>query len=298
MLRKFMLSLCVSVFAMGVAVDHAEAKRLGGGKSFGMKRQATPQRQATPPAAAPQQNAAARPGAPAGAAAPATGWRKWAGPLTGLAAGIGLAAMLSHFGIGGEFAGIILAVLAIALVVFLIRRYMARGNANQPAYAGAGANYRQQTDNERPMHFQPAAAGNDGAGGNEAPVSEGNIPADFDVPAFLRQAKLGFVRLQAANDTADLADIRDFTSPEVFAEIKLAIDERGAVEQKTDVIVLEAEVLEVAEENARYVVSVHFHGQLREERDAAPTAFAEVWHLTKPMDGSRGWMLAGIQQIS
>ena len=40
-----------------------------------------------------------------------------------------------------------------------------------------------------------------------------------------------------------------------------------------------------------------FSGQLREDANAAPEAFAETWHLVKPTDGSRGWNVAGIQQV-
>ena len=123
-----------------------------------------------------------------------------------------------------------------------------------------------------------------------------NIPADFDVDGFLRQAKLNFVRLQAANDRGDMDDIREFTSPELFAEIQMQYQERGSKAQETDVMQLNAELLEVVTEDKRHIASVHFSGQLRED-NAAPDAFAETWHLVKPVDGSRGWNVAGIQQV-
>lgn len=122
------------------------------------------------------------------------------------------------------------------------------------------------------------------------------IPADFDVDGFLRQAKLNFVRLQAANDRGDMADIAQFTTPEVFAEIQMQHRERGQAAQQTDVVTLNAELLEIAEEAGRYIASVRYFGQLREEVDAAPADFDEMWHLVKPKDGSRGWQVAGIQQ--
>ncbi len=83
----------------------------------------------------------------------------------------------------------------------------------------------------------------------------------------------------------------------MFAEIKMGIDERKGAKQTTDVAQLNAEVLDVAEEAGRYIVSVHFNGLIREEDGAAAQPFAEVWHMTKPRDGSRGWVLAGIQQV-
>jgi predicted lipid-binding transport protein (Tim44 family) len=106
------------------------------------------------------------------------------------------------------------------------------------------------------------------------------------------------VRLQAANDQKNIEDIRNFTTPEMFAEIKLEIDERGGGTQQTDVVTLNAELLDVAEENKLYVASVRFHGAIRETEGAAPEAFDEVWHLAKPVDGSRGWAVAGIQQVN
>ena len=123
------------------------------------------------------------------------------------------------------------------------------------------------------------------------------VPADFDSEGFLRVAKLNFVRLQAANDARNLDDIREFVSPELYAEIKMQIDERGAAEQQTDVVTLNADLLEVTTEGDRHVASVHFSGMIREVADAAASPFEEVWNLAKPLDGSRGWVVAGIQQI-
>ena len=123
-----------------------------------------------------------------------------------------------------------------------------------------------------------------------------NIPAGFDVDGFVRNAKVGFIRLQAAHDAGDLADIREFTSPEMFAEIRMDLDQRNGLPQKTDVVSLNAEILAVEEERQRHVVSVRFTGLLREEADAAPVAIDEIWHLTKPVNGQGGWVLAGIQQ--
>ena len=121
------------------------------------------------------------------------------------------------------------------------------------------------------------------------------IPADFDVAGFVRNAKVQFIRLQASNDAGNLDDIRDFTSPEMFAEKQMYIRERNGATQETRVLDLDAQVLEVAEENNRYVVSVHFSGRVQED-GGAPDTINEIWHLSKPMAGSGGWVLSGIQQ--
>ncbi|MFB1029940.1 MAG: Tim44-like domain-containing protein, partial [Thauera sp.] len=147
----------------------------------------------------------------------------------------------------------------------------------------------------RPQQFEAARP----LGGGSAPAQSGLDKAragGFDTEGFARQAKLNFIRLQAANDAGNLDDLREFTTPEVFAELCMQLNERKGAEQRTDVVELNAEVIDVAEENDRYVVSVRFSGLLREQADAAPEAFDEIWHLSKPLAGSAGWLIAGIQQ--
>ena len=103
--------------------------------------------------------------------------------------------------------------------------------------------------------------------------------------------------MQAANDAGNLDDLKQFLSPEVFAEVQLQYEERGKTKQETDVQHLDAELLEVVTEANQYIASVRFFGTLRED-GAAPAPFAEIWHLVKPVSGERGWLVAGIQQIA
>lgn len=305
---KKLLSLLAVVFMLGlstVSMDAEAARRLGGGKSLGM------QRQATPPAKAPDAAPSAAPAAGAAGAAAAPK-RNWMGPVAGLAAGLGLAALASHLGFGEELANLLmiglLVMAALAVFGFIMRkRAMARmGDNGGLAYAGAGAG--NGNPSAQPAAFRMpstgapqggsmigSALGGAAAGTQAQPASR--IPADFDVPAFVRNAKVNFIRLQAANDAGNLDDIREFTTPEMFAEIQMDIRERGAVQQQTEVLDLEADVLEVAEEAQRYVVSVRFTGRVRED-GAAPEAIDEIWHLSKLRQGAGGWVLAGIQQVS
>ena len=301
--------------SLTLTTGDAEAKRLGGGKSSGMQREAATPQKATPNAspAAPTQAAApaAAPSA-AGAAGAAQPKRSWMGPLAGLAAGLGLAALASHFGFGEELASMLmigLAVMAVIMVIGFIMRKRAASQqpamagANGMQYAPAGAPLREEPVMKQAGFNTPAIGSGLAGTGSPAAVSleaverKGNIPADFDVAGFVRNAKVNFIRLQASNDSGNLDDIRDFTSPEMFAEIKMDIVERGGATQETEVVALNAEVIDVAEETTRYVVSVRFTGEIREEKGAAPTALDEVWHLTKPRDGSKGWVVAGIQQV-
>jgi predicted lipid-binding transport protein (Tim44 family) len=296
-MKRLVIAAFAAVVGLGLMVPDAEAKRLGGGKSAGMQRQATPAPSA--PSAAGKPAAAPAAATPAAAAKPA-GMSRFLGPLAGLAAGLGIAALLSHFGMGEGMANMLL-ILALAGAAFFVVRWLMRKRNPEAGMQYAGAGMSNAPGNAAPTNFNPAPAQFEaatvGAGGTATTAAAANIPADFDVEGFLRQAKLSFVRLQAANDRGDKDDIREFTSPEMFAEIKMQYQERGNKSQETDVMQLNAELLEVAAEEGRHVASVHFSGQLREEANAAPEAFAETWHLVKPADGSRGWTVAGIQQV-
>jgi len=309
-------SMLAAVLTLGLALvsqDADAAKRLGGGKSFGTQRQAqvdkspnaTPAQTPGAPAsaAAPMQSAAAA--APAAAAAQAK--RSWMGPLAGIAAGLGLAALASHFGFGDELASMlmiglaIMAVLAVVGFVMRKRAMAAQGGvarAGGMAYAGAGAEPTAQPPRAYDVSM-PAAGGATGGSmigaGLNAPTN--HIPADFDTAAFERQAKVQFIRLQASNDAKNLDDIREFTTPEMFAELKMDIVERGQATSQTEVLAIEAKVIDVAEENAQHVVTVRFTGTVRDAADPAPEAFDELWHLAKPRQGNGGWVLAGIQQV-
>lgn len=308
-----MMAAVMGLASIGLAVvpTEAEAKRLGGGKSQGMQRSAPPP---TSPAATPgtpaQQApaAAAAPLAGGAAAAAAAPKRNWMGPIAGLAAGLGIAALMSHLGMGEAFGNfLMMALLAVGLffVVRLLMRRFANAAPAGPRLQAAGAGMGPITDTgmQRRMEtpaakpFGPAAfTPNHGSGAAVMPPVATAVPAGFDSEGFERIAKMIFIRLQTANDARDLNDLRQFTTPEMFAAIRLELQERGEVTQHTDVLKVDAEVIEVADETDRQVVSVRFHGLVREEREAAATDFDEVWHLVKPSDDSRGWAIAGIQQ--
>ncbi len=313
------LAVAVTTFA---PID-AEAKRLGGGKSTGTQRSmpertspsstTPPTQPAQAPAATPGQQAAA-PGA-AGAAA-AAGKRSWLGPIAGLAAGLGLVALMSHLGLGEAFANFLmlalLAVAVIALVVF-IRRRMAGGAVRQPALAGAAAGGPStqvawpapagtaqaplQRQAEPSFGAATPLSGATAATAATAAIAPAFVPAAFDSVGFERIAKAIFIRMQAANDAANLDDLRQFTTPEMFAELKVDLLERGASTQATEVKSVEAHVIDVAEEGERQVVSVRYRGEVVESAGAAPEKFDEVWHLVRPRGNEGGWAIAGIEQM-
>lgn len=304
-MKSLILALTLAVTSAALVPGIADAKRLGGGGTSGMKRTlpapTTPN--SLPAQPAPTNNATNPAAAPGMAAAPAAApKRSWMGPIAGLAAGLGIAALLSHFGLGAGVANflmmVLLAVAAFALIRFVMRRFAKPSSGLQ--FAGAGANGLNATgpswqEPARPMPMaQPLSSTSSPQTGVAA--SAPNLPADFDAPAFERIAKMIFIRMQAANDSGDLNDLRNFTTPEMFAAARLELQERGTAAQQTDVVRIDAQVLDFAEEAGRQIVSVRFHGLIREEKDGTAAAFDEVWHLVKPTDGSREWAIAGIQQ--
>lgn len=293
---------------LGLSTVTADAKRLGGGRTSGMNRdmpaRTAPDSTPAKPAAPAQQAAPAQ--APTAGAAPAAATppkRSWMGPLAGLAAGLGLAALFSHLGMGEAFGSFLLLALLALVAVVVIRMVMARKRP-QPAgmaYQGQSAAGGAQVAWPAPAAPQSAAAEpvapvEPAVPAASAPVAKAFVPAAFDSEGFARTTKMIFIRLQAANDAGDLEDLRAFTTPEMFAELSMDIRERGGAKQHTEVLDIEPQVVDVTDDGGRQVVSVRFRGQLREESGATPVAVDEVWHLVKPTDGSGSWTIAGIEQ--
>ncbi len=304
---SLVLTLALSVGLSTFSLQAEAAKRMGSGKSLGTQRQATPDKA---PAAA-----AAPAAAGAAAAAPS---RSWMGPIAGIAAGLGLAALASHLGFGDELASMLMMGLLAAAVMVAIGFFMRKRAAAQKSMAsgqggmqyahvspGAAGSAPGRTDEQAPAYktLMPATGGSMigsslGSGIAAAAGSSSRIPADFDTASFERNAKVNFIRLQAANDAGDLNDIRQFTTPEMFAELKMELAERGAGTQKTEVVGLTSNVLEVDENADRYLVSVRFTGVIRSSAPEPDESFEEIWHLSKSRLGQTGWVLSGIQQTS
>ena len=258
-----------------VAVDADAARRLGGGSSFGRQRQITP----TPKAPAPS-------AAPAAPTQQPSGMSKWLGPLAGLALGAGLASLFMNNGLAGALGGILMVMLIAAAAMFAWRMLRRKPLSGPMQYAGAGTGARGNPPNISNMF----------GGGATAPAATVNrFPPGFDAEQFARHAKLNFTQLQAANDRRDLSTMRDFMTPELYEQIAAQIKDETAP-QKTEVVKLDAEVLEVVTEGEAYIASVRFSGAIREAADALPESFSEIWHLEKPINGNTGWLISGIQQ--
>ena len=290
--------LVASLFALGLAaLDADAARRFGGGSSLGKQRPAPTQMKEAP---------AASPAAPAQAAAPKT-----ATPATpaaqpgfmsrfgGLIAGLGIGALLaSAFGGGlGGFGGFLMLLLVAGIAFVAIRALMSRRAtvaAGPVQFAGAGAGSANAPGTRPALNIGGGAS----AAVEAHPPAPAAIPG-FEAEPFLRVAKTSFIRLQAANDARDLDDIRDFTTPEMFAEIAMQVGDRGEAPQKTEVVTLNASLVEAVVEGDYAIASVRFTGLIREAANANPEPFDEVWHVRQDQRERKAtWLIAGIQQVA
>ena len=319
-----LFTLLLAVVLVGAFTFDAEARRMGGGKSMGRQSSNVTQRQATPPAAPanPQQGAAAAGATGAAGATAAAATRKpWGAMLGGLAAGLGLAWLANSLGLGAGFANLMLILLlgvVVMAVIGMVRRSRS-GGANTLAYQGAG-----QASATTPRQYSPANVGNDASARpwesqatqfNSGAAQQGGsiigsalsgsqswgVPADFDINGFLDAAKRNFITLQDAWDRSDIPALRAMMTNDMLAEIQsqLAERERTAPGQanKTDVVMLDAQLLGIEELDDVYMASVEFSGMIREDNAPSPSPFREVWNMTKPKNGRGGWLVAGVQAM-
>ena len=329
--RLSVLAVVAAFLSLGALPTDAEARRLGGGGSFG--RSAPSQFQKSPSTApsgttstAPSKQQATNPaGATAGtAAAPRN---RFLGPLGGLAAGLGLAALFGYLGFGAgmaEFLGTMLMIAAaVFAVMFLLRMLRGQPAANQrPAYSAPGAagsynnSYReaQQTTG----YGSPTNPVNDPVPGMGSPRSDqgfgqfGNasafdapmpastpvkdLPAGFDEANFVNSAKKFFVTMQGVFDKGDVAGLREYCSDEVVDHLRAEIEARGDAVNRTDVVTLDAQLIGFETDVDEQIATVAFTGMLREEQDAAAEEINELWIMSRPVAGG-GWVLSGIHNL-
>ena len=296
-----------------VTID-AQAARAGSGSSAGRQSSnVSSQKPATPSAATgstTQKSATAPAAAAPAAAAKPSGASRWLGPLAGIAAGLGIAAMLSHFGLGGAMGDFLMVALLAAVVIFgvMFVLRMIRGSSAQPAVQGAGSanappmnpqeTYREAAPTGASVALPASATGSMSAAGfgSDAPAPDQNwfIPTDFDTNRFLEEAKAQFVAIQKVWDSGDLTQMRNFLTEDLLKELQAQLAGRVG-DNHTEVVLLNAEMLGIEKVTDGHLASVRFSGMLREQVGAEAFRFEEVWNLFKPEQG--GWLLAGIQQI-
>ena len=333
---KFWSVVLVGLLALS-SLDAQAARRLGGGTSFGKQSSNVTKREATPAVAPGNSaqttgNASARP-TPAPAATPAVAPRRpWGAMLGGLAAGLGLAWLAHSLGLGEAFGQFMMIALLVMVVMAVIGMYL-RSRRQPPIAAAAGAfafqgaggtgyppaaapreyspDHVGNDASARPWErssmafdaskYEPGAAGGSMIGSALTGTQSWGIPQGFDSPGFLIAAKRNFVTLQDAWDRADVATLRSMMTDGMLTEIRTQLSERehhiGGQVNKTDVVMIEAQLLGIEDLGDDYMASVEFSGMIREEPSAGPSPFREVWNMTKPKSGSMGWLVAGVQAL-
>ncbi len=304
------------------------ARRLGGGKSIGQQSSNVAQREATPKApdtpAPTTVNAAPKSANPTVAAVAPK--RPWGSMMGGLAAGLGLAWLAHALGMGESLGAVLILVLMLVLALmavawFVRRRSAAASHSARPlAFQGAGGNmafaeskpYRPENvgndASARPwerssMAFEVVTAAGAPAAVGTAPMGAQAwaVPQDFDSDGFLAAAKTNFVALQVAWDQSNIPALRAMMTDAMLKEIQVQLAEResqaGGSPNRTDVVMLEARLLGIEETPVEYLASVEFSGMIREEPSAGPRPFREGWNISKPVQGNRRWLVAGVQAL-
>lgn len=274
-MRNLFVMLLVGMMGFGLAIEHAEARRMGGGGNIGSF-----SRSADRPAATPAREA----GQPAGAAQAGTRAGGMGGMMGGLLAGGLLAALF----FGGAFDELrLMDMLLIAALGFLLFRLLAR---RRPAMAGnaQAPSARQEQSQAQPFQASPSAFLGGGGGGNLD-----QLPAWFDKERFLGGAKEHFMTLQRAWDNNDFSGIQEYVTPELY---NLLREERARhpANNRTEIVRLFAELGDVKEVGNTAEATVVFHGIL--EENGEQTEFNETWHLVRDLRENAPWYLQGIEQ--
>jgi predicted lipid-binding transport protein (Tim44 family) len=255
----------ISLLSFGLIVNEASAKRFGGGRSFGVQRSNSSLFSSNKSYnnSIPNKNSSTK--------------SRWGGVLGGLLAG----GLLASLFMGNGFANGLMSWLLIGVVAFFVMNFLKR---RSPALQGAQAG--SSRPNNPFQNFSQAFTSQERGSHQDQSVQ-------FDAESFLRQAKVTFYRMQTAYDQKNLHDLQAFTAPEVFAEIKMQLDERGDESNITEVISLDAKLLDVSKQSLSTMASVQFTGTVKENGELSQ--LDEIWHF-RQFDGQEGWVVGGIQQ--
>ena len=284
--NKFFISFLLISFFSLLALESSEARRMGGGRSFGkmppIKRQAT-----TPPKAAENVSPKNAPNA-------AVSKRGGMGMLGGLAAGLGLAALASYLGIGEELMGL-LVILGLCLLCFIaFRVFFSKGLARMAFASGSPERFRQTRVEERPDNITTTV-------NDEALYANDNF--EWEIPEkenFLDVAKSKFIELQEHWSSGDLAKLENFCTGDLMDHLSREFKKENGVHSNLSVVELNAQLegsKTIKKESGVTAseVYIRFNGLMRDS-DSLPIKFNEVWTLQKTNNSNHGWLLAGIFQ--
>jgi len=302
-LSTLALSVFLGLFLTMTIIPDAEAKRLGGGKSFG----SNPSK--SQPAKRSDTNAAKSPAQQQNAAQQAAMAKK--GGMMGLLGGLMIGGMLGALFFGGAFENInFMDILLFGLIAFVLYKIFTRRKQHTEPETTTANGAPFQNDPADDADFQQRQSANDfGGGTSEQPQEEpqnilqtGKIPRNFDQKRFLDGAENVYRLLQEAWDKGELGDLREFCSDRVFAELQDQFRERTG-ENRTEIISLKAELVNVVKSGNTTEATVVFNTELKEYDDANKdnveiSKVQEAWYFLRPNNKmEHSWLLDAIQQV-
>ncbi|OUT97942.1 MAG: hypothetical protein CBC01_04795 [Betaproteobacteria bacterium TMED41] len=288
---NFFLILIFFTVSLFLAVESAEARRMGFGRSIGkpppMKRQMIPPSQGvkksvdkTPVKGVSAANNKTRGG--------------FMGPLAGLAAGLGLAALASYLGIGSELMGFLLILLAIAAIYFVVRFFL-RSMQNNPSYEGVPSNLNREITSE-------TIGLKTGAPSTILREASNEVSQD-EIDNFLENSKKQFVEIQKIWDSGNVENLKNFCTEDLILQLSDQIKEKINEASKSSITQLNAtwEGMDsyTNDDGTEYEeVYILFSGMIREQENGLTNQFSETWTLQRIKSTSDGWLIAGITQVN
>ena len=274
-MKKLIVLSIMAIFTLSiVGAEDADARRFGGGSSFGKSRmfkQPTQSRTTQKVTPANTQKGAARTG------------------MMGMIGGLALGGLLGAMFFGGAFEGLnFFDILIFGVLLFILFKFLGRKAKNSMAYAGVQPGREQQS------------SGLFGGGGEAEPVQGHAVTPNIDQEFFIKAAKDIFMRMQVAWDAKDMEEIRGFCLSEVANRIELEMGNLGEKTTETEVATLNAEITDAWVESNFEWVAVHFTAMIQEKEsgiDATSNEIQEHWIFQHdPSSEDPTWYLAGIQQ--
>lgn len=283
----------VALLMVSVAITPiAEAKKFGGGKSFGKSYK-------TAPAPKQQQQNTNTVGKDQTTKTQSSSKK---GLMGGLLGGLLAGGLLAAF-FGGAFEGIqfmdILIMGLIAFVIFKLMRSMLgakQGSMNQhrqqPAFGGSAPKFEQPNVH----NFEQANNGTQGGFGfgTQTDVPH-NYPPGFDHAGFINGSREHYRILQGAWNHNQLQTIEEYVSPSLFADLQ---SERAKLdgEQHTDVMYVDAEIVRADYDASKAQLSLQFSGRYRDAVEGVEEDITDIWHLERDLTTPNApWLIVGIQ---
>ena len=287
------LAFVLSTVSVFLAFDSAEARRMGFGRSIG--KSPPIKRQVIPPS---NTQAVKKPAAPVNNAAAANKSRGgFMGPLAGIAAGLGLAALASYLGIGEEIMSLLL-IMLIGVAIFFVFRFFSRRMLNKPSYEGVSNNLNRSVfeDSNHPNTIKNRPSSN-----IREDISDSSEINDEEKNNFIKNAKSQFIDIQKIWDSGDIKKLSSYCTNEMLIELTSQISELRDKKNKTSFTELTAQweghdTFEGSDGKVYEEVYVLFSGLVRENEDGLTERFSETWTLQKSKEGNDGWLIAGISQ--